>query len=62
MEIDDRCFDCLISRVALECGLCKADDSLTSATVRSCAELALFTPDEHPLAPADRECGAPPCV
>ena len=39
MEIDDRCFDCLISRVALECGLCKADDLLTSATVRSCAEL-----------------------
>jgi len=51
MEIDNRCFDCLISRVALECGLCEADDSLTSATIRSCATLlsSLRTSDlSHP--------------
>lgn len=39
MKLDDRCFDCLISRVALECRLSGAGPDLTGETVRSCAAL-----------------------
>ncbi|MDD1719543.1 MAG: ARMT1-like domain-containing protein [Methanoregulaceae archaeon] len=39
MKMDPRCTDCLISRVALECRLCGADQDLTDRTIESCAEL-----------------------
>lgn len=39
MKLDDRCYECLLSRVRLECSLCGADEELTGETVRSCAEL-----------------------
>ncbi|MEI6839964.1 MAG: ARMT1-like domain-containing protein [Methanomicrobiales archaeon] len=39
MKLDDRCFDCLLSRVAFECKLSAAGPFLTDETVRSCADL-----------------------
>ncbi|HVP94165.1 MAG TPA: ARMT1-like domain-containing protein [Methanoregulaceae archaeon] len=39
MKLDDRCYDCLLSRVRLECSLCKADPECTRDIVQSCAEL-----------------------
>lgn len=39
MKLDHRCFDCLLSRVALECSLCNASPELTRETVGSCREL-----------------------
>ncbi len=51
MKLDDRCFDCLLSRVALECKLSAADEDLTNKTVQSCAELLLKIRDDpvsHP--------------
>lgn len=51
MKLDDRCFDCLLSRVALECKLSAAGPDLTDDTVRSCAELLSkirYDPVSHP--------------
>jgi damage-control phosphatase, subfamily I len=51
MKLDDRCYDCLLSRVSLECGLCGAGPGLTRDTVESCAELLSrlrTTPQPHP--------------
>jgi damage-control phosphatase, subfamily I len=51
MKLDDRCFDCLLSRVALECKLSAAGPGLTEDTVRSCAELLSkirYDPVSHP--------------
>jgi uncharacterized protein with ATP-grasp and redox domains len=39
MKLDDRCFDCLLSRITLECNLCGAGPELTRETVKSCADL-----------------------
>ena len=39
MKLDDRCFDCLLSRVALECKLSAAGPGLTNETLRSCRDL-----------------------
>lgn len=39
MKLDQRCFDCLLSRVKLECGLCGADHALTGAIREECARL-----------------------
>jgi hypothetical protein len=39
MKLDDRCFDCLLSRVVLECGLCGASAEKTSSVRSVCAEL-----------------------
>ena len=51
MKLDDRCIDCLLSRVALECRLSAAGPGLTDETVRSCAELLSkirYDPVSHP--------------
>ncbi|MEI7434099.1 MAG: ARMT1-like domain-containing protein [Methanomicrobiales archaeon] len=51
MKLDDRCFDCLLSRVALECKLSAAGPGLTDDTVRSCADLLSkirYDPVSHP--------------
>ena len=51
MKLDDRCVDCLLSRVALECKLSAAGPGLTDETVRSCAELLSkirYDPVSHP--------------
>jgi damage-control phosphatase, subfamily I len=39
MKLDDRCYECLLSRVGLECSLCGADPERTRETVQSCGEL-----------------------
>jgi damage-control phosphatase, subfamily I len=39
MKLDNRCFDCLLSRISLECSLCRAGPQLTRETVDSCREL-----------------------
>ncbi len=39
MKLDDRCFECLLSRVSLECDLCGADPGRAREIVRSCASL-----------------------
>ncbi|OPX71262.1 MAG: hypothetical protein A4E38_01078 [Methanoregulaceae archaeon PtaB.Bin108] len=39
MKLDQRCFDCLLSRVKLECGLCGADPTLTGEIREECARL-----------------------
>jgi damage-control phosphatase, subfamily I len=39
MKFDDRCVDCLLSRVALECRLCGASPEQAEETLRSCAAL-----------------------
>jgi damage-control phosphatase, subfamily I len=39
MKLDDRCFECLLSRVALECELSAAGAQLTDETLHSCADL-----------------------
>jgi uncharacterized protein with ATP-grasp and redox domains len=39
MKFDDRCFDCLLSRVRLECRLCGAGQERTGEVTRSCARL-----------------------
>ncbi|MBP1928264.1 uncharacterized protein with ATP-grasp and redox domains [Methanolinea mesophila] len=39
MRFDERCFDCLLSRVRLECSLCGAGESRTEETVGACARL-----------------------
>lgn len=51
MKLDDRCFDCLLSRVSLECKLSAAGPGLTDETVRSCAALLAmirYDPISHP--------------
>jgi hypothetical protein len=51
MKLDDRCFDCLLSRVALECELSAAGPGLTDKTVHSCADLLSkirYDPVSHP--------------
>jgi damage-control phosphatase, subfamily I len=51
MKLDDRCFECLLSRVALECKLSAAGPGLTDDTVRSCADLLSkirYDPVSHP--------------
>jgi uncharacterized protein with ATP-grasp and redox domains len=51
MKLDDRCFDCLLSRVALECKLSSAGPDLTDKTVRACADLLSairYDPVSHP--------------
>jgi damage-control phosphatase, subfamily I len=51
MKLDDRCFDCLLSRVALECKLSSAGPELTDKTVRACANLLSeirYDPVSHP--------------
>ena len=51
MKLDNRCFECLLSRVALECKLSAAGPGLTEETVRSCADLLSkirFDPVSHP--------------
>jgi uncharacterized protein with ATP-grasp and redox domains len=51
MKLDDRCFDCLLSRVALECKLSAAGPGLTDETVLSCADLLSkirYDPVSHP--------------
>jgi len=39
MKLDHRCYDCLLSRVALECSLCGADTKYTEKCRNLCAEL-----------------------
>lgn len=39
MKITETCIECLLSRVKLECSLCKASPSLTESTLHSCREL-----------------------
>ena len=39
MKFDDRCVDCLLSRVQLECHLCGASDSLSEEVIGACASL-----------------------
>lgn len=41
MKLDERCFECLLSRVALECDLCGADPDLAQEARDSCEELLL---------------------
>jgi uncharacterized protein with ATP-grasp and redox domains len=36
MRFDDRCYDCLLSRVRLECGLCGAGKDQTESVVAAC--------------------------
>jgi len=52
MRFDERCFDCLLSRVKLECSLCGADERLTGETVGACARLLgeiRHQPLTHPM-------------
>ncbi|MCE5298842.1 MAG: ARMT1-like domain-containing protein [Methanoregulaceae archaeon] len=39
MKFDDRCVDCLLSRVMLECRLCGATDSRSEEVIAACAAL-----------------------
>jgi hypothetical protein len=39
MKFDDRCIDCLLSRVTLECSLCSATEEKTRQVRETCAEL-----------------------
>jgi uncharacterized protein with ATP-grasp and redox domains len=39
MRFDERCFDCLLSRVRLECSLCGAEKARTEEIVGACASL-----------------------
>ena len=39
MKFDDRCIDCLLSRVTLECSLCNASEEKTRQVGETCAEL-----------------------
>lgn len=39
MKFDDRCIDCLLSRVTLECSLCNASEEKTRQVRETCAEL-----------------------
>jgi uncharacterized protein with ATP-grasp and redox domains len=39
MKFDDRCFDCLLSRVGLECQLCGAGEEKTREVRETCAAL-----------------------
>jgi hypothetical protein len=39
MKFDDRCYDCLLSRVSLECQLCGASEEKTREVRESCAAL-----------------------
>ncbi len=39
MKITDSCIDCLLTRVSLECRLCKASPTLTENTIISCREV-----------------------
>ncbi len=39
MKFDDRCFDCLLSRVSLECRLCGAGEEKTREVRERCARL-----------------------
>jgi uncharacterized protein with ATP-grasp and redox domains len=39
MKLDDRCFDCLLSRVSLECRLCGAGEKKTREVMATCAAL-----------------------
>ena len=51
MKLDERCFDCLLSRVALECDLCGADPDLAEKARKDCAELLAALKDKplsHP--------------
>ena len=51
MKLDDRCFDCLLSRVALECKLSSAGPELTAMTVEACSNLLSairYDPVSHP--------------
>ncbi|MDD1716414.1 MAG: ARMT1-like domain-containing protein [Methanolinea sp.] len=51
MKLDERCYDCLLSRVVLECGLCNASPGLTSEIRAECARLLedlRITPLSHP--------------
>ena len=52
MKFDDRCFDCLLSRVSLECSLCNADKEKTREVREACAALLeklRYAPLLHPL-------------
>jgi uncharacterized protein with ATP-grasp and redox domains len=52
MRFDERCFDCLLSRVKLECSLCGADETRTGETVDACARLLeeiRHQPLTHPM-------------
>jgi len=51
MKLDERCFECLLSRVTLECELCGADPGLEREARASCEELLLALKDKplsHP--------------
>jgi len=51
MKFDDRCFDCLLSRVSLECSLCSADEEKTREVREACAALLeklRYAPLLHP--------------
>jgi uncharacterized protein with ATP-grasp and redox domains len=39
MKITEQCIDCLLSRVELECTLCRADSTLTDAAMSECRRL-----------------------
>ena len=39
MKLEDRCFECLLSRVSLECDLCGADPGRAREIIQSCATL-----------------------
>ncbi len=39
MKLDERCFECLLSRVALECHLCDASPDVTAEIREECAHL-----------------------
>lgn len=51
MKFDTRCFDCLLSRVALECRLCGADPRRSEETMRACAALLESLKNEPLLHP-----------
>jgi uncharacterized protein with ATP-grasp and redox domains len=39
MRFDERCYDCLLSRVRLECGLCGAGKEQTESVVAACGDV-----------------------
>lgn len=51
MKFDDRCVDCLLSRVMLECQLCGASGSRSEEVTAACADLLAELRDEPLLHP-----------
>jgi hypothetical protein len=51
MRFDDRCVDCLLSRVLLECRLCGASDTRSEEVIAACASLLEEIRDQPLLHP-----------